>query len=48
MLHTYQAKVRIGGGLVSVSVQARSTAEARMILESQHGSGSVTTTPTQR
>lgn len=46
-MHTYHARVHLNGGLVPVSVQARTTAEARSLLEAQYGVGSVATTPTR-
>jgi hypothetical protein len=47
MMHTYQAKVRINGGCVPVSIDARTSSEARMLLEAQYGPGSVVSTPTR-
>ena len=45
MMYTYHARVFIAGGAIPVTVQARTTYEARQILEAQYGQGSVATTP---
>lgn len=44
-MHTYHARVRLSGGLVPVTVEARTAFEARQLLEAQFGPGSVVSTP---
>jgi hypothetical protein len=45
MLHTYNVRVRLNGGIIPVTVQARNPLEARMMVEAQYGPGTVVETP---
>jgi hypothetical protein len=48
MLHTYYARIFINGGCHPVTVEARNTFEARMLLEAEYGRGCVVATPVRR
>jgi hypothetical protein len=41
MTKVYRARVKMKGGIYPTTVTARSTAEARIMLEHLHGTGSV-------
>ena len=41
MNNTYSAQIKVGSGLVKVTVQSDNTYHARIMLERQYGSGSV-------
>jgi hypothetical protein len=46
-MKTYKANVRINGRMVEVRVEARSSIDARTMIEGQYGKGSIVTGPNQ-
>lgn len=46
-MKTYKANVRINGRMVEIRVQARSSMDARAMIEGQYGNGSIVTGPNQ-
>ena len=41
----YEAQIRTGGRVIKVKVEARSGADAKALLEGQHGRGCILTGP---
>ncbi len=46
-MKTYKANVRINGRMVEIRVEARSSIDARAMIEGQYGKGSIVTGPNQ-